>query len=146
MDLTQPISKIRNDSSNPTDYRFQNRFEHRKNSNLSRSSSDLNKSKSKYNSGQGFHKIKDFFFFYEQIEILKRLVRSASNVDRGNRNHQNYVRSPLGQIPEKDYPMIPRAKSASSLVSSFAQNERLRQPPEPKKLWTKVAYRKRHIF
>ena len=57
-----------------------------------------------------------------------RLIRSSSNVEPSRKPKKftrdenlmpsaNYVYpSPLGQIPETDYPILPRAKSANSLL------------------------------
>ena len=57
-----------------------------------------------------------------------RLIRSSSNVEPSRKPKKftrdenlmpssNYVYpSPLGKIPETDYPILPRAKSANSLL------------------------------
>ena len=59
-----------------------------------------------------------------------RLIRSSSNVEPSRKpkkftrdeNHlmpstaYNIYPSPLGKIPETDYPILPRAKSANSLL------------------------------
>ena len=81
------------------------------------------------------------FLHFSEIRN-KRLVRSASNIDKTRNRTRDFVpvKSPLGKIPEKDYPMIPRAKSMTSLVTSGLS----RHPSEPKRLWTKVAYPSRN--
>merc|ERR1712088_10277 len=71
------------------DYR-RRRFADKKQPGISRSSSDVN----------------------DEKRSRANLSRSSSNIEKRS-NHE--ALSPLGRIPEADYPVIPRARSANPL-------------------------------
>ena len=121
INLDKIISTPSTRQSNPKDYR-RGQHHNRRAKHISRSSSDLNRAARPVN-----------------------ISRSSSNVEKRE------PISPLGRIPETDYPrMIPRARSANPLysadqVSSDASTllkGHFKIQAKPKaKVWTKVAYR-----